>query len=164
MPALRPARPAIVGIFARRGALVLALARFPEEKCGSCVRKSEREGKIQMRLSNPLVLASFGVLLAAASCTLITDVDRSKIPDGASTGGDGTTPQGGDTSNAGQPNAGGNAGTSGSAGSSGSSSLAGSAGDTGMAGNAGMSPGGAAGNASGGAAGMAAGGAGAGGA
>jgi len=138
--------------------LGLALARFPEEKCGSCVRKSEREGKIQMRLSNPLVLASFGVLLAAASCTLITDVDRSKIPDGATTGGDGTTPQGGDTSNAGQPNTGGNAG------SIGSSSMAGAAGDTAMAGDAGMSAGGAAGNANGGAAGMAAGGAGAGGA
>ena len=53
-----------------------------------------------MRLENPLLLASLGVLLAAASCTLITDVDRSKIPDGQAgeaSGGTGTTePQGGD--------------------------------------------------------------------
>jgi hypothetical protein len=58
---------------------------------------------MQMRLSNPLLLASLGVLVAAASCTLITDVDRSKIPDGTAgvaAGGDGTThPQAGDTSN-----------------------------------------------------------------
>ena len=55
-----------------------------------------------MRLSNPLLLASLGALVAAASCTLITDVDRSKIPDGqagapSSSGGDGSMmPQGGD--------------------------------------------------------------------
>ena len=36
----------------------------------------------QMRLSNPLLSLSLGTVLAAASCTLITDVDRSKIPDG----------------------------------------------------------------------------------
>jgi hypothetical protein len=53
-----------------------------------------------MRLSNPLLLASLGVLIAAASCTLITDVDRSKIPDGVAgvpgSGGDpNTTPAGG---------------------------------------------------------------------
>ena len=40
----------------------------------------------QMRLSNPLLLVSLGVLFAAASCTLITDVDRSKIPDGQTAG------------------------------------------------------------------------------
>ncbi len=55
-----------------------------------------------MRLSHPLLLASLGVLVAAASCTLITDVDRSKIPDGTAgmpSGGDGTShPQAGDTS------------------------------------------------------------------
>jgi hypothetical protein len=57
-----------------------------------------------MRLSNPLLLASLGALVAAASCTLITDVDRSKIPDGqagapSSSGGDGNMmPQGGDPS------------------------------------------------------------------
>jgi hypothetical protein len=56
----------------------------------------------QMRLSNPLLLASLGALVAAASCTLITDVDRSKIPDGQSgapstSGGDGNMmPQGGE--------------------------------------------------------------------
>ncbi len=47
-----------------------------------------------MRLSHPLLLASLGVLVAAASCTLITDVDRSKIPDGTAgmpSGGDGTS-------------------------------------------------------------------------
>jgi len=54
-----------------------------------------------MRLPHPLLLASFGVLVAAASCTLITDVDRSKIPDGTtagapSSGGDSSvTPSGG---------------------------------------------------------------------
>jgi hypothetical protein len=57
-----------------------------------------------MRLSNPLLLASLGALLAAASCTLITDVDRSKIPDGqagapSTSGGDGNVmPQGGEQS------------------------------------------------------------------
>jgi len=35
-----------------------------------------------MRFENPLLLASCGALFVAASCTLITDVDRSKIPDG----------------------------------------------------------------------------------
>ena len=53
-----------------------------------------------MRFSNPLLLASFGVLFVAASCTLITDVDRSKIPDGVAgspSGGDGNMlPQGGE--------------------------------------------------------------------
>ncbi|HKY37481.1 MAG TPA: hypothetical protein VJN18_16175 [Polyangiaceae bacterium] len=55
-----------------------------------------------MRLSNPLLLASLGALVAVASCTLITDVDRSKIPDGqagtpSSSGGDGSMmPQGGE--------------------------------------------------------------------
>jgi hypothetical protein len=76
--------------------LVLALAWFPEEKCASAFEK-EREGKIQMRLSKPLLLTTFGLLFAGA-CTLITDVDRSKIPDGVAgvaTGGDGTQPQGG---------------------------------------------------------------------
>ena len=49
-----------------------------------------------MRLSNPLLLASLGALLVAASCTLITDVDRSKIPDGVAGvpggGGEGSNP------------------------------------------------------------------------
>lgn len=54
-----------------------------------------------MRLSNPLLLASLGALFAAASCTLITDVDRSKIPDGQagmapSGGGDGPIASGGE--------------------------------------------------------------------
>jgi hypothetical protein len=53
----------------------------------------------QMRLPNRLLLASLGVLFSAAACTLITDVDRSKIPDGTggvpSNGGDNTIPLGG---------------------------------------------------------------------
>jgi hypothetical protein len=52
-----------------------------------------------MRLPHPLLLASFGVLVAAASCTLITDVDRSKIPDGVAgapgSAGDGNLPPSG---------------------------------------------------------------------
>ena len=61
-----------------------------------------------MRLSNPLLLASFGVLFVAASCTLITDVDRSKIPDGVA-GAPGSGNTGGDGSNAqaGSPDTGG---------------------------------------------------------
>jgi len=42
---------------------------------------------IQMRLSHPLLLASLGVLFISVSCTLVTDVDRSKIPDGTADGG-----------------------------------------------------------------------------
>src|SRR5688572_33044847 len=84
----------------------------------------DAEVKSQMRLSNPLLLASLGVLLAAASCTLITDVDRSKIPDGqagsppdnnggstgatASMGGEPNTPMAGSGgSTGGEPAAGG---------------------------------------------------------
>lgn len=66
--------------------------------------------KVQMRLPNLLLLASSGVLFAAAACTLITDVDRSKIPDGAAgvpgnNGGDGNKPMpgfGGVPSNGGE--------------------------------------------------------------
>jgi hypothetical protein len=50
-----------------------------------------------MRLSNPLLLASLGVVFVSASCTLITDVDRSKIPDGTATAG--TSGVGGDVTN-----------------------------------------------------------------
>jgi hypothetical protein len=61
-----------------------------------------------MRLSQPLLLTSLGVLLAAASCTLITDVDRSKIPDGVAgvpSGGEGNTQPsaGGEPSHGGTP-------------------------------------------------------------
>ncbi len=72
---------------------------------------------MQMRLSHPLLLASLGVLVAAASCTLITDVDRSKIPDGTAgmpSAGEGTTqPQAGQTSTptGGAPETGGTGGT-----------------------------------------------------
>jgi len=85
-------------------------------------KASESDAKVtnQMRLSNPLLLLSLGIVLAAASCTLITDVDRSKIPDGQAgepgTGGDGSPsggttpqPQGGDAGMGGSP--GGNGGT-----------------------------------------------------
>lgn len=92
-----------------------------------------------MRLSHPLLLASLGVLVAAASCTLITDVDRSKIPDGSAgvpSGGDGTTaPQGGDMNM--PTTTGGSAGT---AGTGGSAMAPGGAGGT-----AGAEPGGAGG-------------------
>lgn len=62
-------------------------------------KASESDAKVtnQMRLSNPLLLLSLGVVLAAASCTLITDVDRSKIPDGQA----GAPGAGGDSSNGG---------------------------------------------------------------
>jgi hypothetical protein len=77
----------------------------------------DAEVKSQMRLPKPLLLASLGALLAAASCTLITDVDRSKIPDGQageSSGGSGTVkPQGGEPGlpEGGRPAAGGEGGT-----------------------------------------------------
>ncbi len=56
-----------------------------------------------MRSPKPLLIASLGALLAAASCTLITDVDRSKIPDGQAggapaSGGDGPAAGGTGTS------------------------------------------------------------------
>lgn len=65
-----------------------------------------------MRFSNPLLLASCAVLFIASSCTLITDVDRSKIPDGTAgvtnnAAGDSNMPQGGDTSAAGSNSTGG---------------------------------------------------------
>jgi hypothetical protein len=86
--------------------------------------QTDAKVKSQMRLSNPLLLASLGVLLAAASCTLITDVDRSKIPDGtgmagAPGGGDGSTqpqagqpgkPTGGSSTMAGAPSSSGSGG------------------------------------------------------
>ncbi len=70
--------------------------------------RTDAKVAIQMRLPHHLLLASLGVLIAAASCTLITDVDRSKIPDGVAgapggggdgsvtpgVGGDGGTPSG----------------------------------------------------------------------
>jgi hypothetical protein len=95
--------------------LLLALARIPDEKWE---KASESDAKVtnQMRLSNPLLLLSLGIVLAAASCTLITDVDRSKIPDGQAgapgAGGDDGTPSGGTTA---QPQ-GGEAGIGGSTG------------------------------------------------
>ena len=67
-------------------------------------------------VKNSLALASLGVLIASASCTLITDVDRSKIPttDAGTPSGEG----GDDTSsNAGSGNVGNTAGSGGAAGS-----------------------------------------------
>jgi hypothetical protein len=57
-----------------------------------------------MRLSNPLLFASLGALLAAASCTLITDVDRSKIPDGQAGMANGPVGGDGPMNNGGEPN------------------------------------------------------------
>ncbi len=61
--------------------------------------RTDAKVAIQMRLPHHLLLASLGVLIAAASCTLITDVDRSKIPDGVAGvpggGGDGSVTPGG---------------------------------------------------------------------
>src|SRR5687768_16549530 len=73
--------------------------------------------------------ATLGTLLAAASCTLITDVDRTKIP----------TDSSGGTSGSGGTDGGGKAG-SGSGGDTGdgtSGRSAGQAGDTGSGGTAG---------------------------
>ena len=86
---------------------MLALARFPEEKWAKASRTGAKVA-IQMRFSNPLLLASFGVLFVAASCTLITDVDRSKIPDGVAgtppgDAGSPSQPQGGDTNGGSAP-------------------------------------------------------------
>jgi len=74
-----------------------------------------------MRTDNRfLVLSTLGGLLTAASCTLITDVDRTKIPvDGGAEGGQGANGgKGGASGNAGR---GGKGGTGGSAGSTGGS-------------------------------------------
>jgi hypothetical protein len=88
-----------------------------------------------MRLSNPLLLASLGVLMAAASCTLITDVDRSKIPDGVA-----GAPGGGGDMNV-TPPAGGEGGTA-SGGMPGNPGGAGATTNGGQGGNAGTSDGG----------------------
>jgi hypothetical protein len=110
----------------------------------------ETDAKVtnQMRLSNPLLLLSLGVVLAAASCTLITDVDRSKIPDGSSQAGapgtDGGSQNGGTSST---PQAG-EAGVSGggtNAGGGGSGSDLGGAGGNPEAGAGGTPEGGSAG-------------------
>jgi hypothetical protein len=130
----------------------------------------ETDAKVtnQMRLSNPLLLLSLGVVLAAASCTLITDVDRSKIPDGlaGAPGAGGDSPTGGTTAvpQAGEGGLGG--GGSSAGGSGGAGNNAGGAGAGGMpeAGAGGMPEGGSGGAPEGGAgaAGPMAGGAGAG--
>ncbi len=64
-----------------------------------------------------LALASIGALLAFASCTLITDVDRSKIPSAdASTGEGGGGNSAGKGGGAGQADVTGDAGNAGSTG------------------------------------------------
>jgi hypothetical protein len=111
--------------FGREWRLLLAPAENPDEKWAKASRR-RRKGANQMRLSNPLLLASLGVLLAVASCTLITDVDRSKIPDGqagappdngggtgatTSMGGEPNTPMAGSGGSlGGEPNTGGTGG------------------------------------------------------
>ena len=54
-----------------------------------------------------LAFASLGGLLAVASCTLITDVDRSKIPTGDGSGGDAGAASGGASGGAGKKGVGG---------------------------------------------------------
>jgi hypothetical protein len=69
-----------------------------------------------MRARNSVLLVTLGVALSVASCTLITDVDRSDIP--AATGG--TSEAGATSTGGGSPNetggAGGMGGTGGNAG------------------------------------------------
>src|SRR3954462_5842887 len=93
----------------------------------------------QMRsLKLTLALASLGGLLAFASCTLITDVDRSKIPNpDASTG-----------EEAGESNGGGS-----TPGGGGSTSVGGTTGEAGEPGEAGQTSGGTSGGGAGGSAG-----------
>jgi hypothetical protein len=86
-------RPALtsgrwLGRCRQRAKLVLWCLRFPglTRKNGGSV-STDVKVNIQMRLSNPLLLASLGVLFVSASCTLITDVNRSKIPDGTAEAG-----------------------------------------------------------------------------
>jgi len=101
-----------------------------------------------MRLSHPLLLASLGVLVAAASCTLITDVDRSKIPDGTAgmaSGGDGTShPQAGEMNNptAGSPSGNGGAPEGGAGGTPSTTPVEGGAGGSPATETGGMSAGG----------------------
>jgi hypothetical protein len=80
-----------------------------------------------MRVRNPVLLVTLGVTLSIASCTLITDVDRSDIP-----------PATGGTSDAGAPGTGGNSpdetGGQGGQGGTGGTSTGGLGGLGGMAG------------------------------
>jgi hypothetical protein len=103
--------------------------------------------KSQMRLPKPLLLASLGVLFAAAACTLITDVDRSKIPDGvggvpSNNGGDGPQPTAGKSGSENGGTSNGMAGDSpGGSGSGGDLGVGGdAAGGAGGAGDAGGAP------------------------
>jgi hypothetical protein len=82
-----------------------------------------------MRLIRPSLVVAFLAVMSAASCTLITDVDRTEIPEkgsdgsggdggsgGEGTGGDGTGGTGGETAggeNAGGEDAGGQGGEAG---------------------------------------------------
>jgi hypothetical protein len=106
-------------------------------------RPTDAKVKSQMRrLSNPLLLTSLGVLFAAVSCTLITDVDRSKIPDGVagiSSGGDGSSQP-----TAGETGTGGTTPTAGST-SGGTATLGGAGGAGGVENGAGADSGGAGG-------------------
>ena len=111
----------------------------------------ETDAKVtnQMRLSNPLLLLSVGVVLAAASCTLITDVDRSKIPDGqaGAPGAGGDAPTGGTMSipQAGEPGVGGGGSSAGGDGGTGNNPGGAGAGGNPEAGAGGIAEGGSAG-------------------
>jgi hypothetical protein len=91
-------------------------------------------------------LATLGTMLAVASCTLITDVDRTKIPteagagtsgSGGSGGGSGGTSGGGSGGDAGDGSGGTPEGGSDSGGSSGKGGSSGGAGEAGEAGSSG---------------------------
>jgi len=120
---------------------------FPR-KNGAQASKPGVKVEVLMRFSNPLLLASFGVLFVAASCTLITDVDRSKIPDGVA--GAPNTNNGGEPGNPQAGEANGGSGVMPTSGSGGGGTGGTSAMQTGGAGAGGMeAAGGAAGGASG---------------
>jgi len=114
LPAARPACECSRRAGQAQNLLCCLRSRAFPRKNGFQASRIDAKVAIQMRLPHPLLLASFGVLVAAASCTLITDVDRSKIPDGttagapSSSGGDGSvTPSGGSSGSGGTSGTGG---------------------------------------------------------
>jgi hypothetical protein len=88
-------------------------------------------------LKYSLALASLGGLLAIASCTLITDVDRSKIPSpDASTGDEaGQSNGGGNNAGGGGASGGGTGEAAGEAGQGPATDVTNTAGDAGSAGS-----------------------------
>lgn len=79
----------------------------------------------------PLALGALGVAATIASCTLITDVDRSRIPEGSTGGGAGAGTGGGSTASGGE---GGLGGSDGSGGSDATGGMAGTPNEGGMGG------------------------------